>query len=228
MWKHLYYDGTGRPDYASYVAGGRVVQELTSHTYGDETGGGAKRWIWSWWEGARPKPILYPPPEYAIYPDRQPGNCWPMRGRSGSLGIKLARPVGVAAFTIDHVPRSVTLNPGSTPRLGELWGLMTKNVEHYRTVSSISKLAVLSSSAIFQKFDLGAEAKTLYGGRDFVKLGTFAYNIDHYIPFQTFHVPEETTTTLGDTRFDTVLLVILDNWGSENFTCLYRVRIHPK
>lgn len=81
---------------------------------------------------------------------------------------------------------------------------------------------------MFQKVGLGAQAKRHYGDYDFVKLGTFTYDWGNHIPFQTFHVPAETADILGDLRFDTVLLAILDNWGSEDFTCLYRVRIHSK
>ena len=168
------------------------------------------------------------PPENAIHPDRNLGSCWPMRGRKGSLGIVFPRPVAVSAFTIDHVPKGIALNPGTAPRSGELWGLVKENTAHFHTTPSPFSLSVLNSSTMFQRLDVGAQAKKLYGAYDFVKLGTFAYDLDSYIPFQTFHVPAETVDTLADTRFDTVLLVISDNWGSEDYTCLYSIRVHPK
>lgn len=151
-----------------------------------------------------------------------------MRGRKGSLGVMLARPVAISAFTIDHAPKHMTLDPGATPRFGELWGLVREKLESLHAASHMSRLSVLNSSDMFQKVGLGAQAKRHYDNYDFVKLGTFTYDWNNRIPFQTFHVPPETIAILGDIRFDTVLLAILDNWGSEDFTCLYRVRIHSK
>ena len=229
--RHLYYDSTGRPDYASYAAGGTVVYELTSRTYvRDETAGQATRWIWSWWDDGEPldHPQRPQPPQYALYPETYPGNCWAMRGRKGSLGIMLARPAAISAFTIDHPPKSMVLDSGTAPRIGELWGLIKENMEYFRAASSTSNLSVSNTSALFQKVGLGGQAKRYYAKYNFVKLGTFAYDWDNYTPFQTFHVLVDILNTLGDTRFDTVLLAILDNWGHEDFTCLYRVRIHPK
>ena len=229
--RHLYYDGTGRPDYASYAAGGTVIYALTSQTYvRDETTGRVTRWIWSWRDDADPpdRPQRPQPPQYAIYPEMYLGNCWAMRGRRGSLGIMLARPAAVSAFTIDHPPKSMALDSGTAPRIGELWGLIKENMEYFRAASSTSNLSVSNTSALFQKVGLGGQAKRYYAKYNFVKLGTFAYDWDNYTLFQTFHVPVDILNTLGDTRFDTVLLAILDNWGHEDFTCLYRVRIHPK
>ncbi|KAI1787854.1 hypothetical protein LXA43DRAFT_975114 [Ganoderma leucocontextum] len=228
IWKHLYLDGTGLPDYAVGRAGARIVHDLTSPTYGETTQ--PNPWAWSWKQPPRTGLSSFPPPESAISSDTQPGSCWPMRGNRGTLGIALARPVAIASFTIDHIPRSIAINPSTAPRSGELWGVLAKDAWVTDAVPRLeSELFVLNSSAVIRQFrHLPDSLEQLYSNYDFVRLGSFAYDLDYYLPFQTFHLPAETSIALGDTPFDIVLLAISDNWGDQEFTCLYRVRVHPK
>ena len=53
---------------------------------------------------------------------------------------------------------------------------------------------------------------------DQVQIGEFEYSLNS-TPIQSFGVD-------GTRKTDTVVLQIDSNWGSDEFTCVYRVRVH--
>ncbi|KAI0352067.1 hypothetical protein OH77DRAFT_1409899 [Trametes cingulata] len=152
----------------------------------------------SWTPWKRDPALQGFPPEVALFADMHVGSCWPMRGWSGSLGIALARPAVVTSFAIDHIPQQLTFRVDIAPRSGQLWGAAT---------------VLPTTSHDF--------AKTLL-----VYLGDFAFDIHSGDPCQVYNVSENILRQLGDRRFVIAVLVIGNNWGNDDFTCLYRVRIH--
>lgn len=60
-------------------------------------------------------------------------------------------------------------------------------------------------------------------------LGSFVYDIDseNYTPLQTFQIRySDKTDAKEKLRFGMVSFVVNENYGNENFTCLYRFRVH--
>lgn len=220
---HLYHDGTGRVDYASWGAGGRIIRELTSDTYGDAVY--PTPWYRRWFVGPSDRLTSYRPPEYAIDPDTHLGSCWPMRGRNGTLGITLAHPVMIDSFTIDHVPRRMAINPHSAPRSGELWGALQRGEKLDSLALRAPELQISNFWSFFSESTSQSHTRP-FDSHGFVLLGTFTRQFDHHLPFQTFHIPRNVTAVLGDTVFTVVVVVIRENWGENDYTCLYRVRVH--
>ncbi|KAL1941399.1 hypothetical protein VTO73DRAFT_7216 [Trametes versicolor] len=152
--KYLFYDGTGLRDLASAVSGGRVIPELTSETCAIEQPGLKAPW-YKRWSGQREETgaavaLVGLPPEFAIYPDTQVGSCWPMKGRSGSLGLALIQPAIVTSFTVDHAPRPMTFRYQSALRSGELWGLIEEPFREgpRSSVSGTEELTLMDASTV--------------------------------------------------------------------------------
>lgn len=229
--KYLFYDGTGLRDLASAVSGGRVIPELTSETCAIEQPGLKAPW-YKRWSGQREETgaavaLVGLPPEFAIYPDTQVGSCWPMKGRSGSLGLALIQPAIVTSFTVDHAPRPMTFRYQSALRSGELWGLIEEPFREgpRSSVSGTEELTLMDASTVLLP-DTPRVQGSRYAHSQLVRLASFTFDVDSGPPFQTFNVSEDTLEQLGRIRFSTVVFVVRENWGNDAFTCIYRVRVH--
>lgn len=222
MQQHLFLDGTGLRDFASILSGGRVVSELTSETCTVKQPGKAP-WYKPWGRRNRPSPtpLVGLPPEFAIYPDTHVGNCWPMKGHSGSLGLSLTHPTVVTSFTVDHVPKSMTFRFQCAPRRGELWGLLEEGFQLHEsgnlTVADASKVLLPQTPRV---------RNSRYARSSFVSLGHFEFDIHAGRPFQTYNILDNVLAQLGDMQFGVVVFIIRENWGDDDLTCLYRLRIH--
>ncbi|KAF0971768.1 hypothetical protein FDP41_009991 [Naegleria fowleri] len=94
-------DKIGLADYALSSLGSKVVEH--SPTYNPSSG------FWPLFSSIKR-------PDIILTTDTTIGNCWPMKGGSGFVVIELASPIIPTAFSIDHVPRSLTPNFSSAPR----------------------------------------------------------------------------------------------------------------
>uniref|UniRef100_L7LUZ9 Putative spindle pole body protein n=1 Tax=Rhipicephalus pulchellus TaxID=72859 RepID=L7LUZ9_RHIPC len=110
-------DKTGLPDYALESAGGSVVNTRCTDTYTERS---PKYYmfglpLWTFYRTARE----------AITPGMHPGECWAFRGSQGHLVVKLAQPIKVTAFSVEHISRSLvgSGHTSSAPREFEMWGL---------------------------------------------------------------------------------------------------------
>ncbi|NXJ89070.1 SUN1 protein, partial [Corythaixoides concolor] len=58
-------------------------------------------------------------------PDMYPGNCWAFRGSQGYLVVKLAMKIYPTAFTVEHIPKTLSPNGNisSAPRNFSVYGL---------------------------------------------------------------------------------------------------------
>ncbi|XP_069936393.1 uncharacterized protein [Cherax quadricarinatus] len=70
-------------------------------------------------------------PRTIIQPDRMPGQCWAFKGSQGYIVIQLAGLVKPTAFSLEHIPKSLspTGEIDSAPREFEVWGLLSENDE---------------------------------------------------------------------------------------------------
>jgi SUN domain-containing protein 1/2 len=66
--------------------------------------------------------------------------------------------------------------------------------------------------------------KDLPTSPQYMRLNKFSYNIHGSSHIQTFPVDEDVRNLGVD--FGIVVLKVKSNWGREEFTCLYRMRVH--
>ncbi|KAI0365281.1 hypothetical protein BV20DRAFT_954575 [Pilatotrama ljubarskyi] len=223
------YDGVGLPDYAPWDTGGRIIGELTSDTYAPQPVVLQRGWLWNTELPSPTNGLRVRPPEYAITPNMQLGSCWPMDGRNGTLGLSLSRPVFIRAFTVDHIPRSLTPLPESAPREVELWGSLDKIVdrEQLQQLREDPSLNMRTFQWIRRQVRKpGEDQRTDQESDLFVLLGRMTYNVRSGQSAQTARIPETTIGRVANILFKRVLFVFLDNWGNDDYTCIYRVRIH--
>ncbi|XP_013792860.1 SUN domain-containing protein 1-like [Limulus polyphemus] len=110
-------DKTGLVDFALESQGGIIVSTRCSETY--QMGVGQYRIfgipIWH----------AYNSPRTVIQPNIHPGECWAFKGSFGYLVIKLSAVIKPTAFTIEHIPKSLspTGNIDSAPKDFTVLGL---------------------------------------------------------------------------------------------------------
>ncbi|GJJ08262.1 hypothetical protein Clacol_002472 [Clathrus columnatus] len=224
----FYKDGIAKPDYALYSAGGRVIPQLTSNTYEIKPRSWTK-YVISTVTGRGS--VMGRPPVTALHPDINVGNCWPFEGSSGQLGVLLARNVYVSEVTIEHVPRDIAYDIRSAPRQMELWGLVegvdniAKVREYQRHVAERREEVVRRAAVegIPPPPDDDAYPPSLPRSPHYLRLAKFTYDVQASNHLQTFPVPKEIQDLGAD--FGIVVLIVKNNWG-EDFTCLYRMRVH--
>jgi len=69
-----------------------------------------------------------------------------------------------------------------------------------------------------------AYPKTLPKTPQYIRIANFTYNIHASRNIQTFPIDEEIRELGVD--FGIVVLRIKSNWGTDAYTCLYRLRVH--
>jgi len=117
VYRLLFADAVGKPDYALASAGGRVV---------DYSGK---------WSLGRLAALVSPfpghdsPVEAVIQRDTSLGACWPMAGSSGFVTVKLAQRVLVDSISLEHVSSSIAHNQESAPRDVRFWGYPTSGAK---------------------------------------------------------------------------------------------------
>ncbi|KAH9921095.1 hypothetical protein B0H21DRAFT_701780 [Amylocystis lapponica] len=199
------HDPSYYQDFASYASGARPIEAMTSATYSfprNAALGFVGRLF------GQPLPLPHPPVTVLMH-GLQPGHCWPMEGTSGHLGIKLSSPVHVTNVTVDHIPNIVAANIYSAPRHFVLWGF-------------IDRSTILDTESIERCRAPVPLWTNIPDGVMPCPLTAFEYNIDRSYHVQNFEVEDWAQTF----KVDQVVFQILDNWGSSESTCLYRLRVH--
>ncbi|KAG2070788.1 hypothetical protein BDR04DRAFT_1142625 [Suillus decipiens] len=220
-------DIVARPDFALHSGGARPIPHLTSSTLelrpstlrgqilGLITGHG--------YEVGR-SPIT------ALHQDLHSGNCWPMAGPYGQLGVMLAFPVIISDITIDHVAKEVAFDLSTAPKDMEVWGQVEgednlAKVAVWRAEQAARREAAKEADETVPEADLEDDyPATLPSDVLFIRLASFTYDIHAPSNIQTFPVRQEVRDLSLD--FGIVALVIKDNWGKDGYTCLYRFRVH--
>ncbi|CAK5268481.1 unnamed protein product [Mycena citricolor] len=214
-------DNLARKDFALYSSGAQVIPSLTSETYqlrpqslrgkivGTITGNGY---------------LLGLPPVTALHYDIHDGHCWPIHGSSGKIGVKLAAPVHIQDFTIDHVAAENSINQRtSAPRDMEVWALV-------EGADNLAKLKEWRDERVARR-EMGenleeepVRPKDMPRYPEYIRIATFRYDVHAASNIQTFSMDEEIRGLEMD--FGIVVLRVMNNWGHEHFTCLYRFRVH--
>ncbi|PFH47955.1 hypothetical protein AMATHDRAFT_42594 [Amanita thiersii Skay4041] len=223
---HVGKDILGKPDYALFSGGARVIPSLTSATLEFTR----PRTLVGWVTGflSNTGYAIGRPPVTALHHEVQNGMCWPFAGGSGQLGVALAKPVVVESVTVDHVPKEVAYDLNSAPKEMEVWALVegAENVRKWREVKEMREeerrvRAESDQDAVVE--DEPEYPPILPKGPEYIRIANFTYDIGAGIHVQNFPVAEDVKGLGMD--FGVVLLVVKSNWGRE-YTCLYRFRVH--
>ncbi|XP_016110698.1 SUN domain-containing protein 1 isoform X3 [Sinocyclocheilus grahami] len=110
-------DRTGLVDYALESGGGSIISTRCSESFDTKTALLSLFGLPMWYFSQSPRVI--------IQPDVHPGNCWAFKGSQGYLVIGLSMKIVPTAFSLDHVPKSLspTGNISSAPREFNVFGL---------------------------------------------------------------------------------------------------------
>lgn len=101
-------DGLARVDYAAASWGATVVGHSEPPLEGDWT------WLGWWstgWNGVHQNAIKILSPSFG-----EPGRCFPLKGSSGFVVIKLREPIVPDAITLEHVSNSVVDDQSDAPK----------------------------------------------------------------------------------------------------------------
>ncbi|RPD65556.1 hypothetical protein L227DRAFT_493826, partial [Lentinus tigrinus ALCF2SS1-6] len=202
-------DSVGLPDYALWAAGGRIVPALTSSTLSLSK---------PWWASLLYQNSLsyWYPPELAITPEVQPGKCWPMAGNHGSIAVEVTHPLSPSFFSIDHIPKQLTLQYTTAPRSIEIWGIPMDQEQPCSTGNS--------DCILTQGYNLLSNLDKQYKDLYFLHIANITYDIHTSLTTQT--VPASSIIASYNILVKVVLFLIRNNWGSDLYTCIYRIRIH--
>ncbi|KAM6490512.1 hypothetical protein JOM56_013855 [Amanita muscaria] len=220
---HVYKDGLAKTDYARFSAGARVIPSLTSPTIEQYPTSWTTQVV-SFFTGHGT--AVGRPPVVALHHEVYEGFCWPFKGSEGQLGVLLSAPVKVESVTVDHVPTEVARDVRSAPKEMEVWGLIDGE-ENRTKVKEWKEKKKLEREAAGQEgddVDVVPYPPSLPREPEYIRLANFTYDIDGPSHIQNFPVDEEIREM--DLDFGIVVLMIQNNWGRNDFTCLYRFRVH--
>jgi hypothetical protein len=106
------------PDYALASSGARIIPRLTSPTYELEPTENLKWMIHKIIPFRDTSPAIT-----ALNPDTNVGQCWPMVGNNGSIGILLSKTIKVTGVTIEHAGKQIMPDRRSAPKHFAVWGV---------------------------------------------------------------------------------------------------------
>lgn len=224
-------DIVSRADFALHSAGARPIPSLTSHTL-EMRPTTLRGTVLSWMTGHGRE--MGRSPITALHQDIHSGLCWPMSDDFGQLGVALSFPAYITDITIDHVAKEVAFDLRTAPRDMEVWGLI-EGAENLDKVAAFRaeraaqraeavRAAEESGSPLPEEPDEDVYPPTLPADQPFIRLASFTYDIGAPSNIQTFPVRQEIQDLGVD--FGIVALVIKNNWGRKEYTCLYRFRVH--
>ena len=237
-------DTISKPDFALHSGGARIIPSLTSPTFEIRPQSVSSQMIGLIKGNGY---AIGRPPITALHHEMQNGHCWSFAGGEGQLGVTLASPIYMEEVTIDHVAKSIAFDMHSAPRQMEVWGLVEGKDNLARVRAWKEDLAARKearqtaggedSSTIYDKdgshswnghhdYEVVDYPKTLPKHSEYIRLANFTYNIHSPNNVQTFPVLPEIRELGID--FGIVVLRVLNNWGRDDFTCLYRFRVHGR
>jgi hypothetical protein len=203
-------DTLAKPDYALYSSGARINPLLTSPTYFHSPKNILKR-LGSYVFGGAGSTWGHQP-AMALFQDTNVGMCWAFPGSQGGLGIRLSEPVMVTDISVEHVHREVSKNVGSAPRQWSVYALVTDDIAR----SQIDTI----NSGLYDSLP----TVNLPRGYTLLVRGEYNINDDENRSIQTFPVPNAIRQL--NVPVEQVVFAVGSNWGNNEYTCLYRVRVH--
>jgi SUN domain-containing protein 1/2 len=220
-------DVLARPDFALHSTGAQIIPSLTSATYSISPEGAFGKAV-GFVTGSGHATGLSP--INALHPQNYAGRCWPFKGSEGQLGVKLALRTYISDITIDHVAKEVAFDLRSTPRQMEVWGLVEGQDNLAKVAGWLADRqrrrsdAVEFGNAMDPKDEEWEVPEHLPKDAQYIRVANFLFDVHSTKNIQTFPVDSEVRALGVD--FGVVVLVIKNNWGRSEYTCLYRFRVH--
>lgn len=201
-------DVLGRPDYALFTGGARVIPAITSPPLELRPSGLLKRAI-SLVSGGSGT-IRGRPAVTALHPDLTVGSCWAFAGPTAQLGVRLSRKVVVSDITIEHAAKEVAYDVSTAPSDFEVWGIVESEEDARRLAE-----ARATGQAEGQLSSIPPSRHHML-----LVTGTYDPNAPHHI--QSFPVFGPAASL--DIPVSMVMLRVLGTNGGGN-GCLYRFRV---
>lgn len=165
------------------------------------------------------------PPETILHPNVLPGSCWPMQGRRGKVMVSLPYPVQVTAITLDHVSHHLLMDKekqlksapknvrifGYPPCRGDCAGLTFDSSKKYL----LAEIEYDIEKPSIQTFSVEASGEA-------IAAGSCSATVEEAACDAGLGSQDEYTEGL----YSAIQLEVVNNWGNEDYTCLYRVRVH--
>jgi Sad1 / UNC-like C-terminal len=196
---------------------------------------------WEGWNVAVPSVIQHAlgirdsatvPPEAILDGSIIPGSCWPMSGSKGHVTIRLPYPVTVSAVTLDHASPhllSESMEFTSAPRKIRVIGYPPCSDNCRGMGFDLSKGSTLATID-YDKDGRHIQTFEISGG-DGSPEGECAESKE--IPGSCSAPPSPDMDLMAPVIPDAIInevsgikLEILSNWGVDEYTCLYRFRVH--
>jgi SUN domain-containing protein 1/2 len=159
-----------------------------------------------------------------------------MGGNGGQLAIRLPYPVVIEAVSIDHVSRVIAPEGWhkSAPKKLKIWGYPPcyDDGEECALLGFESTKAIPIGTFYFDIKGPSVQTFESYFGMAMSKLAAEANEKEEEKGFglevDSGSCSEEKASCSAPPRIGvaTVIVEVLENWGEEDFTCLYRLRVH--
>ncbi|KAF3907771.1 hypothetical protein AA313_de0210294 [Arthrobotrys entomopaga] len=198
-----------KPDYALLARGTLIDPRLTSSTFDPYGNPGVLRKLSTMF---RPGPNE---PAHVLTESTNVGDCWSFPQSSGQVSILLAEHIYPSDVTIDHVPRGISGDDTSAPKEIEFWVHIDDN-------SARQQVNKAASVAIGDVSD--SPSSIHYAANGYVRVASFVYDVNSQYPVQTFELPIDLQKLGIPVR--SVSFRVLSNWGNEDYTSIYRLRVH--
>ncbi|MCJ1296092.1 hypothetical protein MMC34_007657 [Xylographa carneopallida] len=211
--------GPARVNYFSRGLGATIDPHLTSPTRKLTTRSRS-------WFGLSSYELRTPDPITALLPWSDIGDCWcaPPSGGRAQLTVILPHKIVPTDLVIEHIPKTATLDIGAAPKDVELWVQIPDVEARARVIDAAVTVPALAEESL-----LAARTLPVYGAdtaldKSWVRVGRWQYDIHAPSHVQSFAVPVELDHF--QLAVDKVSVRVRSNWGSRNYACLYRLRMH--
>ena len=151
--------------------------------------------------------------------------CAPSNRGKLQAYIELATPVMPAEIVVEHISKDAVLDIGNAPKEIELWVKIEDDNLRESVGDAITTIFpdILTKTASQRGKEL-AEEQSL--DHSFVPVGRWTYDIYASNNVQNFHLPISLKALGVAVRH--VAFRVNSNWGSQDQTCLYRLRMYAE
>ncbi|KAM7476883.1 hypothetical protein LguiB_024126 [Lonicera macranthoides] len=180
-------DGLGMVDYALASGGAVVVKHSEPFIPGK---------VSSWFHGTNRNGVHSNADKMLRPSFGEPGECFPLKGNSGFVMVRLRTAIIPEAVTLEHVAKSVAYDRSSAPKDCRVSGM----------------------------FGGQGTADVVFDLKKLFFLTQFTYDLEKSNA-QTFSLPKDDSEA-SPRVVDTIRLDFTSNHGSLSHTCIYRLRVH--
>lgn len=221
-----------KPDFADPASGAKIIPHLTSHSYDWKNGlGFSDRQLHKLLGVLGFGRMKVNRPLTAFNNDVKLGSCWPFNGPKGRIGVSLGKMASLTDVGIVHVRADQSPNPTSAPRIVSIY-IQVEDPELRETIIKLVLENTEDTDINIGDHDDDDKNDQLQQHQkqgflklpeDYVKIMTIEYDLFHGEEFQVFPVPSYIKRLKLVTS--KAVFSIENNWGHEEFTCIYRFRL---